>query len=224
MDTFLYVLVTLVLLGLAVALARLAGRRAALGTVCALIVTVGLVYDNAVIAAGAPLGSGPLLEGLSWPRYLIHALGTPLLVLFGWDAAVRAGLEWARRPAWRSAFWLLTLALIAYGVIVDLLPLSLEPTREGGILTYTPVGGSSFPLPAVVTMAALLAVGAALWWARGWAGLAVGSLLAAAGFGLAPALGSDVVGQVAEVVLIGAILLTERWLRRELSAAALAGR
>ena len=50
-------------------------------TVPLLIVLFGLVYDNAVLAGGAWIGHGELLERLSVPRFFMHAFGTPLLML-----------------------------------------------------------------------------------------------------------------------------------------------
>src|SRR5690625_1420333 len=88
----------------------------------------------------------------------------------------------ARTRAAGAAFWLATLAMIAYGVVAELLPLSIEAQRENGILSYAPVGGSGFPLPAVITIVILTAVGVAIWRARGFPWLGVLSLLALVGF------------------------------------------
>jgi len=235
MATFWYALVAAALFVLSVLLATSLVRRFSLAALCGLIVAVGLVYDNTVIALGSTIGEGRLLLGLNWIRYLIHALATPLLVMFAWDAAARAGrptragrlvddgrsatsrssgaqTSWARRPAWRSFFVLVTLALIAYGVLVDLVPLQLQAETVDGVLSYAPAGGSPFPLPAAVTMGVILAVAIWLWRVPGWPWLALLTAVASVLFGVAPALGVPVVGQAAEVVLIAAILFTERWL------------
>ena len=243
MSTFWYTLVAALLLIVSVLLVRSLGRRFSLAALSALVVAVGLVYDNTVIAAGAAIGQGALLEGLNWVRYAIHALATPLLVMFAWDVAARAGSatstveaetraltptaavaqtmrpgqgsprsSWARRPSWRAFFVVVTVALIVYGVIVDLLPLRLEAETVDGVLSYAPAGGSAFPLPAAVTMGVVLAVGIWLWRVPGWPWLAVLTAAASVLFGVAPALGVPVVGQAAEVVLLAGILVTERWL------------
>jgi len=119
----------------------------------------------------------------------------------------------ARTRAAGAAFWLATLAMIAYGVVAELLPLSIEAQRENGILSYAPVGGSGFPLPAVITIVILTAVGVAIWRARGFPWLGVLSLLAIVGFSVGPALDFAPLEQFAEIALITAILITERWLR-----------
>ncbi len=215
MELFLYWLSAIVLAGLAVWLARLWGRTRSLAALCALIVTAGLVYDNGIIAAGSLIGAGPLLEALNWPRYVIHAFATPLLIVAGLDFARRARLGWAQQRGWQLVLLGVAAAMIVYGVVFELLPLSLVAESEGGIVSYGPEGGASMPVPALVTMVVLTAVGVALWVARGWSWLTISSLLAVAGFGLAPALEFEVLGQIAEVVLIGGIAMTERWLAQQ---------
>ncbi len=217
MELALYWLSAAVLLSLALWLGGLYARSHSLGALCALIVTIGLIYDNGVIAAGSLIGTGPLLEALNWPRYVIHAFATPLLIIVALDFARRSDLAWASRTAGRYGLIGLTLAIIAYGVIFELLPLSLVAESADGVLSYVPAGGAGFPMPAMVTMVVLAAVGIILWAAQGWPWLGVGALLAFAGFGLAPALDFEVLGQVAEVVLIGGIAVTELWLVRRLA-------
>ncbi len=212
MELFLYWLSAAVLLLLAIWLGRLLSVTRSVAALFALIVTLGLVYDNGVIAAGSLIGEGRLLEALNWPRYVIHAFATPLLVIVPLDQARRAGLSWAAQSVWRTVHWVLTLLLIAYGVIYELLPLSLVAEAENGILSYAPAGGAGFPVPAMVTMVVLTVIGIILWSARGWPYLALGALLAFIGFGVAPALDFTVLGQIAEVVLIGGIAMTESWL------------
>src|SRR5690625_1809936 len=87
MYTLLYLLAALILAGLAVPLARLLGAGFSAGLLGALIVTLGLVYDNGILAAGSLIGEGPLLENLNWARYVIHAFGTPLLFIYALHAA-----------------------------------------------------------------------------------------------------------------------------------------
>ena len=213
MYTLLYLLAALILAGLAVPLVRLLGAGFSAGLLGALIVTLGLVYDNGILAAGSLIGEGPLLENLNWARYVIHAFGTPLLIIYALHAARSSDLGWARPRAAGATFWLVTLAMIAYGIVVELLPLSLEAQRENGILSYAPVGGSGFPLPAVVTIIILTGVGMAIWRACGFPWLGVLSLLAIVGFSVGPALDFAPLEQFAEIVLVTAILITERWLR-----------
>jgi len=112
MELILYWLSALVLLAFAVWQASLLSRTGSMAALFTLIVTLGLVYDNGIIAAGSLIGTGPLLEALNWPRYVIHAFATPLLVMVSFDLARRFGLRWAELPQWRTAFWVFTVQLI----------------------------------------------------------------------------------------------------------------
>ena len=215
MTLVLYAFTALILVALSVALWRAVLPDPTVGGIGALIVSLGLVYDNTVIALGRFLGEGGLLLALNWPRYVIHAFATPLLIVFAWDAARRARLGWARGDFWRIFFWLLTLVMIAYGVIFELLGTRLEFTIERGVASYSSSEPGGVPVPAVATVLALLAVGISLWRSRSFAALAIASVLSIVGFSVAPSADLPVVGQLAEVALIGGILLTETWLRRE---------
>lgn len=212
MELFLYWLSGAVLLALAFWLQALYGQSRSTAAICALLVTLGLVYDNCTIAAGTLIGEGPLLEALNWPRYVIHALATPLLIIVSLDLGRHAGISWMTGRSGGAFLVLLTLAMIAYGVVVELLPLTLEASFEDGILSYSPAGEVGPPVPAMVTMVVLAVTGLALTFRHRYPWLTAGALLAFAGFGLAPVLEFDVLGQIAEVVLIGGIALTEVWL------------
>src|SRR5699024_5006927 len=89
-----YTLVYVVLLAWGLALA--ARHRWATPANIPLLIVAGLVYDNAVLATGRLIGEGPLLEALNLGRFWIHALVTPLLVVFAWHAITRTGAGWAR--------------------------------------------------------------------------------------------------------------------------------
>ncbi len=45
------------------------------------VIAVGLVYDNAIVSLGTTIGIGPLLKSLSWPRFAMHALLTPFMMI-----------------------------------------------------------------------------------------------------------------------------------------------
>ncbi|MFD0593264.1 hypothetical protein ACFQZ4_12480 [Catellatospora coxensis] len=89
----------LILAGLA------ARRRAAAGPAAILVavICVGLAYDSGAVAVGRPLGFGAALEAVNAPRYWIHAVFTPLLVVAATALAARLGVTWLRRPAVRIA-------------------------------------------------------------------------------------------------------------------------
>jgi hypothetical protein len=159
------------------------------------VIAVALFWDNAIIAAGSTIGTGDLLIGLSVPRYVAHAVLTPLLIL------VVFGIAALRRRPW---VWVLTGLLIAAGVYFEIIRLHLEPRTYADTLRYVNTAG--MPLPAIMTDLVLIGIGVILWRRDKlpWLFLGAVAMFVAAGAGFnAPWLGN-----LGELVLIGAILLT----------------
>lgn len=214
MQIFLHLTVAAIQLALAGVLNLQLQARWTLGLLFTLLVTVALVYDNTVIGVGAWIGEGQLLATLNWLRYIIHALLTPLLAVFAIQAVMRANLPWSLGRLWAPLTGSLVIAMIIYGISIDLIGLQLEPELDRGLLSYVPVGEAPLPIPAFVTAALIVAVGIALWVQRGTKRLALFSIAAVICFGLGPALDQPVIGQVGELLLIGGIMLSEVWLQR----------
>ncbi|MGW7517748.1 hypothetical protein ACWGJ2_19385 [Streptomyces sp. NPDC054796] len=209
MVSLIFALLAAAQLGLAVAAVRYWRRAPGWLTVVPALVSAALVWDNGVIALGDPLGAGPLLETLSVPRFVLHALLTPLLVLWALAAADHAGVSGARRGPVRAVATALTALLIAAGVHHDILGLTLRAERWGGALRYvndstSPVG----PLPAVLTGLIVLAAGIVLWRRTGFGRLALTSAVMVVASGAAARV--PPLGNAAEVVLITGVLLTVR--------------
>lgn len=61
-----------------------------------LLVLAALVYDNFLLGIGRFIGEGPLLEGLNYGRFYVHAAVTPVLVAWGLHTLRRAGFGWAQ--------------------------------------------------------------------------------------------------------------------------------
>lgn len=211
MVSLVFAVFSLLHLCLTVWLVRLALVRRSAFIWPVVAVAAGLVYDNGVVALGSTLGPGEPLLALSLPRFVVHALATPLLIVFALGAARDLGLTWARRRMVQAGFWLLTAALIVYGVVADLVGLTLVPEREGDALRYT-AAESVAPIPSVVTIVVLLVVGAALLVrARtGWMLLGAALMLAASAVPDAPL----VVGNLGEIALIAGLALTARKMGR----------
>ncbi|MEU5657129.1 hypothetical protein ABZ802_16105 [Streptomyces sp. NPDC047737] len=205
---------------LAVSAARYWRTAPGLTAVVPAAVCAALVWDNGVIALGELVGAGPLLEALSVPRFVAHALLTPLLVLWSLSAVAHAGLPWTRRKGARGAAVGLTVLLVAAGVLHDIIGLTLRTERWADTLRYTndaasPVG----PLPAIVTGLVVLFAGIVLWRSTGFVWLAVTAAVMVVVSGAAAQI--PVLGNAAEVVLNVGLLLTVRALlpqERESSA------
>jgi hypothetical protein len=175
-----------------------------------LLVVLGLVYDNLVIASGRYIGEGALLEGLNAGRFWLHAVATPLLVVWAWHVVRRTGSAWAAR-AW--AMWTavaIALGLFVLEVATVTAGLELRSRSEYGVLSYTEAHAAGGPpLMVLVVAAALVAAGVIAWRRQGWAWLLVGSVLMAIGSGVPVPVPSGAVTNLFELVLLTSILATK---------------
>ena len=127
----------------------------------ALLVLGGLIYDNVVLGLGGLLGRGDLLRALSVPRYWIHAIGTPLLVLLVLEIGERCGLSWAKRR--RGAWVALAFVLIGFGLGHDGFGQKLRFTTEGGTARYANDAVTGPPTSAIAVIIVVLAVAVMIW-------------------------------------------------------------
>ena len=141
------------------------------------LVIFGLVYDNLIIAMGSSIGEGDLLRNLNAGRYFLHALFTPLLIIWGFGMMRRMGFQFAQSARNHAIFCVIATAMILLGAYSDILRLSLELKVEEGLIRYVNVGGiKGPPIPSIVTIFILIGFGVILWRkTKSW-GLAAGSL------------------------------------------------
>jgi len=215
----LYVVAHLVILIWALNLAR---AHKAPGALLVAMIAAGLVYDNLIISLGTTIGIGSLLQALSWPRFAMHALLTPFMMIAVTQMAAAGGIRWAETNVWRVTVWVLVVSMMALGSFEHLIGLETVPACFDGIIRYTAnlypshfcyegqeiVQGSGPPIPSIVGNILTLVVGFSLWRHNGWIWLMVGALvmfLAATvpfrGFGMAP-------GNAGEVLLMFSYVAT----------------
>lgn len=210
MDSILYLCFAgayLVLLGWGVVLLARRGRPSASDLV--LLVVLGLVYDNAILGFGAMIGEGGALEAANGARFWLHALATPLLVLVAWSILARAGVRWAARPVSVAVAILITLALMAYEIVVGAAQVSLEPVREYGSLSYDDANAASGPpLMVLVVAAALLVAGIGTWIRQRWPWLAVVTIIMMIGSAIPVPIPSGAATNAFELILLIGILST----------------
>lgn len=175
--------------------------------VLVLIVVFGLAYDNVAIAAGAVWGEGDLLKTLNAPRYWVHALFTPAMMIVAFGALRLAGVGWAQSRLWHTVVCVLATVLILLGSYIDILNLTLVPETENGVLRYV----NDFhlfkgpPIPAVVTILMVLIFGAVLWRKIKWPWLFLGSLVM---FLAAAATGFPIIQNVGEIAFGAGLVFT----------------
>lgn len=197
----------LVLLAIGVAVVVRSGRLVPSHLV--LLVLAALVYDNAIIGLGNAIGEGPVLAALSVPRFWLHALVTPLLVIVAWHLMVRAGVRWARTRWALASAVVLTAALVVYEIVVGAATLELIPTSEYGVLRYTDANTPEGPpLMVLVVALVLLVAGIAIMVRTRWPWLLVGTVLMIIGSGVPIPVASGAITNAFELILLTTIVAT----------------
>jgi len=216
MLTAAYIGFALAQLALAVWAFVLYFRRPSLGAFAVALPIALLVWDNAVVAAGATIGDGPLLIALSWPRFIGHAVLTPVWILTGFEYARRAG---APRLQGRGSVifqWALYLAMVALGVVRSVVLLRFEPVTQGDLFYYTNGGGfPGPPIPALVMVIVVIAAGLVLLRGRGWPWMLVGGVAMFIAAAIPVSVAGFLVSNGGEVALSLALVATEQFLQRD---------
>lgn len=156
MYTFIYAACALAQLVLAVLAIRLFARRHSLSAFMLIIPIAAVVWDNSIVALGATIGNGPLLVALSWPRFIGHALFTPLWIITAVGFATRAG---AKRLATKPILvgqWALYALCVVLGFLRSVVYLVMVPATQGGLFYYR--NGGTFPGPPFGSITMLLVV------------------------------------------------------------------
>lgn len=164
---------------LASAIQQLRRKSNPYGLIIVALVT-GLIYENGILGLGGLIGYGDTLKALNTPRFITHALFTPMLIIYAIGMGRMAGLAWAQSRASHIAFCMLATGLIAFGAFQDILNLRLVPYEAGSqVLGYR----NDFallkgpPIPAVSAILVVIVVGGLLLWRRRWAGLLAGGVV-----------------------------------------------
>lgn len=181
--TFYYLIVALIQIALAVMMFRLMRRSKNWYAVPVFIIFCGIVYDNLIIGSGSFIGEGELLKALNMPRFVIHGIFTPMLLIFAFGIVKRVGVSWAQTKTLHSIVCLFALGLIALGVYDEIIKLTLAPVWENGTLRYKNIASAGPPIPAITTIIFVMIFGIITWWKTKSPWLFVGSF---AFFCLAP--------------------------------------
>jgi hypothetical protein len=180
--------------------------------ICALV-ALGIAYDNLIVGIGKWIGDGSLLYALNLPRYVFHAILTPMMGIFGFGLLRRAGIKWAQSPIAMSIVCIVATALIALGLYTDVFAGTFHLADEFGVLRYgsdSPIPGP--PIPAVLTIVILILCGLVLAIQRKWWHLLLGAVVmfVAAGAGA----GTFWIANLGEVVLTYTnVESAKRWIK-----------
>jgi len=190
----------------------LAARR--ISTALLLAVTFGVFYDNLILALGNVFGAGDLLWVLSMPRFIMHQLILPWLILAMVDLARQAGQTWAQSP-W--AMWggvLLSALVMVAGIFMRLATLTLELAVMDGVVRYVAEGVSGPPIVSIVSIGFAGVVGIGFWRANRWPWITIAVVLAFIGESIPDEAWRRAVGSAFEVVLMAVLFLTQQRLDR----------
>jgi hypothetical protein len=179
MDLYIHLALTVAyIIVIYMAVRKLSEARRVRGRILLLLVMLGLLYDNAVIALGTSLRAGDLLESLHAWRYWAHAWLTPLIVLIALDIWQQERLAIARSRLISALAWLITIALIAYQTFLARDEVrTLRAVREFGVIRYEPANTIGSPAMIIVVTLVLIITAILLLLYRGWWWLAIGIAL-----------------------------------------------
>ncbi|MCG7633015.1 hypothetical protein MHN80_11895 [Gordonia McavH-238-E] len=137
--------------------------RRSCGAVTWLVVLLGvaLTFDNVAVAVGRMVGFGDVLHAINLPRFWIHGLMTPLIVVAAAILVWRLGVRWRRSVVVVGA--LLVAALVVVGIVELFVALDLTPETDGDALRYANAAAAGPPIPALGTVLLLIAIGVSAW-------------------------------------------------------------
>lgn len=204
-NVFLALAVVHVVIALALA-SRFAGLELLLQRAAAIVIGVGVAMaaDNLIIGLGSRIGPSELLADLNRLRLLLHLLVVPLVILGAVFLGQAADLPFTRRLTQPAQ--LLTIAMIAWGVLVDGLWPPLEPVTSSGVVRYVP-HDPFVPVPAIVAVAAALVIGGTLWREGVTRWLLLGSVIMFVGSATS-AVERPLIGNLAEVGFLAGLAAT----------------
>jgi hypothetical protein len=215
MLTATYVGFALAQFALAIWAFALFARRRSLGAFVVALPIALLVWDNSIVALGALLGDGPLLVALSWPRFIGHALFTPIWIITAFEYARRAGAGSLRGRGSRVAEWVLYGSMAVLGFVRSVVLLRFEPVVQGDLFYYTNGGGfPGPPIPALVMVVVLIAAGVLVLRGTGWRWMLIGGIVMFVAAAIPTSIVGFFVSNAGEVALSLALVATERFLQQ----------
>jgi hypothetical protein len=182
------------------------GRAVKVGDAGLLIpVLLGLVYDNAMLGLGSLAGESAAMEALSVPRYLMHALFTPLLIIFAALSADRLNVPGYRSRERLTLWGAVAFVAIWVGLIADLIKLHLEPRDADGIFSYAHTAAGP-PIAEIITVVSLLIIGGTVQrYARWpWIFLGAAQMFVIAAFFVS----NGLLANIGEIVLLSSMVVT----------------
>ena len=212
MDTYLYLIFATLYAGLLIMM-LLSLKQSGIGVLSNVLILVilPLIYDNAILGIGKWIGEGEVLKNLNIARFWLHALLTPLLILFSLDVLKRAGVEWANKTStllFAIAYTLIAFLVELFTVVWDL---TLKVEEKHGILSYTAANSPSGPPIMIILVTLALLVSSIILWKRtGWFWMFVGVALMLVGGMIDIPIKSGAITNAFELILLTFLVFTKR--------------
>ncbi|WP_252504479.1 phospholipid phosphatase [Sporosarcina sp. Marseille-Q4943] len=175
------------------------------------LVIIALIYDNGILAIGHWIGEGAVLENLNVIRYWMHAIITPLLVIFSIGTLRESGVSWAKKTWVTTLSILYTIVAILIEIVTVTADLHLQVEKEYGVVSYTFAEPPSGPpiMILFITLAMLLA-GGVLRKKTGWAVFFIGVVIMTIGSAIPFDVASNAITNLFELILLTALVWTKR--------------
>ena len=175
------------------------------------IVILPLIYDNLLLATGKWIGEGELLESLNFSRFCLHALITPLLVMYSIGTLRESGIEWAKKKWLVLVGILYTFGLIVLEFSIEVIGLELEVVKEYGVVSYSNVEEATGPPIMVLLVTLILIVASAILWKKTkWPVFFIGAVVMTIGSAIPINVDSGAVTNAFELFLIFTLIWTKR--------------
>lgn len=212
MDTFLYFLYTFLYTVLLIwGLYGIRKQELAKWSSVIYIVILPLIYDNLILATGKWIGEGELLESLNFSRFCLHALITPLLVMYSIGTLRESGIEWAKKKWLVIVGIIYTIGLMVFEFSVEVVGLEIEVVKEYGVVSYSNVEEATGPPIMVLFVTLILIVASAIVWKKTkWPIFFIGAIVMTIGSAVPLNIESGAVTNAFELFLIFTLIWTKR--------------
>ncbi|MER2077902.1 phospholipid phosphatase [Psychrobacillus psychrotolerans] len=212
MDTFLYFLYTFLYTALLIrGLYGIRKQELAKWSSVIYIVILPLIYDNLILATGKWIGEGELLESLNFSRFCLHALITPLLVMYSIGTLRESGIEWAKKKWLVIVGIIYTIGLMVFEFSVEVVGLEIEVVKEYGVVSYSNVEEATGPPIMVLFVTLILVVASAIVWKKTkWPIFFIGAIVMTIGSAVPLNIESGAVTNAFELFLIFTLIWTKR--------------
>lgn len=212
MDTFLYFLYTFLYTALLIwGLYGIRKQELDKWSSVIYIVILPLIYDNLILATGKWIGEGELLESLNFSRFCLHALITPLLVMYSIGTLRESGIQWAKKKWLVIVGIIYTIGLMVFEFSVEVVGLEIEVVKEYGVVSYSNVEEATGPPIMVLFVTLILIVASAIVWKKTkWPIFFIGAIVMTIGSAVPLNIESGAVTNAFELFLIFTLIWTKR--------------